>query len=65
MGLTYYSHETFLEIVNAMGADHVLFGSDSPWTDPAKELSIFKSLPLTDEQKELILCGNAKRLLSL
>ena len=65
MGMTYYSHETFLEIVKAMGADHVLFGSDSPWSDPAGEISILKSLPLSDEEKELILCGNARRLLAI
>ncbi len=65
MGLSYYSHETFLDIVKAMGADHVLFGSDSPWSDPAEEIAIFKSLPLTDEQKDLILCGNARRLLAI
>lgn len=65
MGFEYYPHETFLEIVKAIGADHVLFGSDSPWTDPGKEIEILKSLPLSDEDKELILCGNARRLLSI
>ncbi|MCR5829389.1 MAG: amidohydrolase family protein [Lachnospiraceae bacterium] len=65
MGLEYYPHETFLEIVNAIGADHVLFGSDSPWTDAAEEIRILKTLPLTDDQKDLILSGNAKRLLGL
>ncbi len=65
MGFTYYSRETFLEIVDAMGADHILFGSDSPWTDPGKEIELLKSMPLTDEQKELILCRNARRLLGI
>ncbi|MCR5432723.1 MAG: amidohydrolase family protein [Lachnospiraceae bacterium] len=65
MGMKDYPHETFLEIVNAIGADHVLFGSDSPWSDAVEEIRILNSLPLSDEQKELILSGNARRLLNI
>ena len=65
MGFEYYPHETFLEIVKAIGPDHVLFGSDSPWSDTGKEIGILKTLPLSDEDKELILCGNARKLLGI
>ena len=65
MGLAYYPHETFLNIVKALGVDHILFGSDSPWTDPGEEIKILKTLPLSDEDKELILCRNARRLLGI
>ncbi len=65
MGFKYYSHEQFLRIVKKHGADKILFGSDSPWSKADEELEIFRSLPLSEEEKELILCGNAKRLLKL
>ena len=63
MGFSYYSHEQFLRIVKAHGADKVLFGSDSPWSKANEEIAALKSLPLTDQEKELILHKNAERLL--
>ena len=65
MGMKYYSHDTFLNIVKAMGVDHILFGSDSPWTDPGEEIRILKTLPLTDDEKDMILCRNARKLLGI
>ena len=65
MGLDYYSHEQFLRIVKAHGADKILFGSDSPWSEAGKEKDTILSLSLTDEEKNLILCDNAKRLLGI
>ena len=57
--------EEFVAIVRALGADRVLFGTDSPWGDRARSLSDIRALPLTDEEKALILSENAKRLLKL
>ncbi len=65
MGFKYYPHDLFLRIVKKHGADKILFASDSPWSRADEELEILRSLPLTEEEKELILCGNAKRLLGL
>lgn len=65
MGLDYYSHEQFLRIVKAHGADKILFGSDSPWSEAGKEIATINSLPLTEQEKTLILCDNAKRLLDI
>ena len=65
MGFEYYSKEQFMRIVNGHGADKVLFGSDSPWSRADGEINAIKSLPLTENQKDLILYKNAKRLLNL
>lgn len=65
MGFSYYSKEQFLRILKSYGADKILFGSDSPWSRADEEISAINSLPISQEEKELILCGNAKRLLKL
>ena len=53
----------FCESVRAFGADRVLFGTDSPWADPAEETEKIRRLPLTDSEKDRILGGNAECLL--
>ncbi len=65
MGLELYSNDQFLRIVKNHGADKILFGSDSPWSRADKEIEILKSLPLTEEEKQLILWENAKRILKI
>lgn len=65
MGFEYYPHEQFLRIVKAHGADKVLFASDSPWSDAASEVKALRALPLSDDEKELILSGNARRILKI
>ena len=65
MGFECYPSEQFLRIVKNHGADKILFGSDSPWSNASKELAILNSLPLTAAEKQLILCDNAKKLLNL
>ena len=65
MGFEYYTREIFLRIARAHGADKILFGSDSPWSDAGKEIEHIRALPLSDGEKEMILSGNAKRLLGV
>jgi len=48
-----------------VGADKILFGSDFPLLPPTRLLQEIKSVALTEEEKDLILSGNAKRLLKL
>jgi len=50
-----------------MGAEHMLFGSDSPpLSTPLDEaIGMLDELPLSDEQKQQILAGNARRLFGL
>ncbi len=65
MGFSYYPHYQFVRIVEKLGSDRVLFGSDSPWSKADEELAAFKGLPLDIETKKKILYRNAKRLLRL
>ena len=65
MGFSQYPTEQFLRIMKNHGADKLLFGSDTPWGSLKEELSIFKTLPLSEKEKQLILHENAERLLGL
>lgn len=53
------------EIVTKYGASRVLFGSAEPRSRYAVALRTLERLELSDEQRRLILGGNAKRLLGL
>ena len=54
----------FLKLLEAHGADRMLFASDSPWQDPGAEIRFIKELDLgADEDK--ILYKNASKLLKL
>lgn len=59
------NEEDFCRLVRAFGSQRVVFGTDSPWADQAASLKQFQALPLTDEEKEDILGGNARRLLGM
>ena len=52
--------------IDVMGAERILFGSDFPTCNPAMYLgSVTMDGLISDEERELILSGNAKRLLGL
>ena len=55
----------FCDLVRAYGADHVLFGTDSPWADQEEEVRRIQALPLSEEEKRGILGGNTEKLLGL
>ena len=55
----------FTDMVRSFGTDRVLFGSDSPWSDQKESLRWIRKLPLSDEEKQMILGENAARLLSV
>ena len=48
-----------------LGAERVLFGTDSPWAEHKEQIARIENCPLSDEEKALILGGNAKKLLNL
>lgn len=50
--------------IRALGVERTLFGTDSPWADQSEEVARIRQLPLTDEEKDAILGGNAQRLLA-
>lgn len=57
------SEEQFLRILRHHGADKILFGTDSPWCGQKETIETIKALPISQEDKELILGGNAARML--
>lgn len=59
------SAEEFCTLVRAFGASRILFGTDSPWSSQRDEIAQILALPLTKDEKEQILSGNARRLLKL
>ncbi len=65
MGFECFPSEQFLRIVKNHGADKILFGSDSPWSNASRELDILRFLSLSENEKEQILSLNAKRLLGI
>jgi len=52
-------------VINEIGADKVIFGSDFPWGSPIHDLKRIMNLKLTDQQKRLIFSENAKRIFHL
>ena len=54
----------FVSLVRAVGAERVLFGTDSPWSDQKKSVDDIEELPLTDGEKRLIFSDNAELLLT-
>ena len=57
--------ELFIKILNAHGADKVLFATDSPWRDQKKDLEILSSYNLDKDVLDKILYKNAIRLLRI
>lgn len=53
------------EIIRTYGVEKVMFGTDYPMWCPYEELERIDALPLTAEEKEMILHKNAERLLGL
>lgn len=53
------------EIIDMLGVEKFLFGTDFPMWDAETELERFHQISLTEEEKEKILSGNIKRLLKL
>lgn len=64
MGFKYFPLDQFLRIVKGHGANKVLFGSDSPWSNAKEEIRILKGLPLSATEIADILGNNAVRLLT-
>ncbi len=54
-----------MEIIKKHGADHILFASDSPWSDIKAEKSYIDSLPLSHKEKQQIFYENGAKLLKI
>jgi predicted TIM-barrel fold metal-dependent hydrolase len=60
-----YSSEIYNQVIQLVGADKILFGSDYPLLAQSSLLKEIKSLDLPGEAEHLILSGNAQRLLGI
>lgn len=60
-----YNPQIYNHVVQLVGADKILFGSDYPLLSPRRLIKEIKSLELTQETESLILSRNAKRLLNI
>lgn len=54
-----------VDVINTVGAEKVIFGSDYPWGSPLHDIPRIMNMQLSDEQKELIFAGNAVKLYKL
>ncbi len=54
-----------LKMARAHGTDKMLLGSDLPWSGIDQEILFVKSWDLSPDEEQMILGGNAKRLLGL
>ncbi len=59
------SDEQFIRIVKKLGAEHILFGSDSPWSNQKNALELLDNVGLSEEEIVLIKGENARKLLNL
>jgi predicted TIM-barrel fold metal-dependent hydrolase len=60
-----YRPEIYLHVSQLIGADRILFGSDFPVITQSRVMNEIKTADLPEENKEEILCGNARRLLGI
>ncbi len=60
-----YRPQIYSQVIQLVGADRILFGSDYPLLTPGRLLKEIDSLELPEETRSLILSGNARRLLGI
>ncbi|MBQ7775642.1 MAG: amidohydrolase family protein [Lachnospiraceae bacterium] len=61
----YMEQDTFLKIWEKHDKEKILFATDSPWSDAARDIQAVNNLSLSQQEKEDIFANNAKRLLGL
>ena len=57
--------DMFRAIINRHGADKILFGTDSPWSDQSESIADIDGLGLAEDEKRKIMGENAAVLLNL
>ena len=60
-----YTPEIYNQVIQLVGADKILFGSDYPLLEQKRLVEEIKALKLVEETENLILSGNAQRLLGI
>lgn len=59
------SDEGVVNLFRRIGVDRIMFGSDWAFRDPMPDIRRIQQLPLTDQEKRMVLGENAKRVLKL
>jgi len=60
-----YTPQVYNQVIQLVGADKILFGSDYPLLAQSRLLQEIEALGLPEETESLILSGNAQRLLGI
>lgn len=60
-----YSPQIYRQVIELVGADKILFGTDYPLMPQSRVLKEVQSLNLPDDTRNLILSGNARRILDI
>ena len=60
-----YSPQIYNQVIDLVGPDKILFGTDYPLLKPARLLREIESLSLPDETRKMILEDNARKLLGI
>jgi len=60
-----YSPQVYNQVIQLVGSDKILFGSDFPLVGQGRLLKEISSVDLPQEVKRLILSGNAQKLLNI
>ena len=56
--------ERFADMASRHGWDRVLFGTDGPWADPARDFAALASIDLADSDRAKLMYQNAERLIA-
>lgn len=57
--------DQFIRVVELVGADRFLFGSDHPWGHPGDDLDRFLKMKMDDDSKSKILGLNARKIFNI
>mgnify|MGYP002248441757 CR=1 FL=1 len=51
----FLSKEKFVDMVRTHGTDHILFGTDSPWSDQSEALKLIRESGLNNDEIRMLL----------
>lgn len=54
-----------IDLIRNIGIERVMWGSDYPWCNPAKDAQKLKAMDFTNEEKIMLFAENAKRILKI
>jgi len=60
-----FSDSQITGLIKKIGVERVMLGSDFPWYDPAEAMARLLRLDFSEQEKRLLLAGNAVRIYRL